>query len=262
MKELTFEDAIPFIESIPDQEKLTLVGGQALCFWYEFYYESYKNLFSDDWMISTQDIDFLGDQDAVRKCAEAWGASAKLTSIDDHSPNSGIVLIDYDGDKLRIDFLWNIQGLNKTDIEKERFEMLIPTLDENITSFYILSPFLCLVSRIANILVLERTDQHSLNQLKAAVKIVNCLIYEYLEGGKEKHARQVAENVFKLANSRADGIRIFTDFGIDVFEAIPEDERFNENFNKERFPRMKNALHDKRSRIIKHLHRKRTPNKD
>jgi len=60
LKKLTFEDAIPFIESIPDHGKLTLVGGQALCFWSEFYTAKYQKFFADGWLISTQDIDFLG----------------------------------------------------------------------------------------------------------------------------------------------------------------------------------------------------------
>lgn len=246
MKELTFKDAAPFIASIPDQDKLTLVGGQALCFWHEFYSEKYEDLFSDDWLMSTQDIDFLGNQVAVRECAKAWNATPKLSSIDDHTPNSGIVVVDYDGEELIIDFLWNVQGMGKADVEKERFEMLIPTPDGKGTSFYILSPFLCLVSRISNILTLRRTDQHSLDQLRAAIVIVNCLIDEYLNAGEEKQARKVVENVYKLAKSKTEGIRIFTEFDIDIFEAIPEDDHFNENFKKERLPRMKAVLADKR----------------
>lgn len=248
---------MPFIESIPNQDKLTLVGGQALCFWHEFYYEKYQELFSGDWLISTQDIDFLGNQDAVRECAKAWNADPKLSSIDDHTPNSGIVHIDYDGEELIIDFLWNVQGLEKSDIEKKRFEMMIPTADGSSTSFFILSPFLCLVSRISNILTLGRTEQHPIDQLKAAVKIVNCLIDEYLEAGEEKQARQLVENVYNLAMSKTEGIKIYTDFDIDIFEAIPEDARFNENFNKERFPRMKKALSERRIGTINHLQRRK-----
>jgi len=247
LKELTFKDAAPFIESIPDQDKLTLVGGQALCFWHEFYFEKYQDLFNDDWLISTQDIDFLGGQAAVKECAKAWNATPKLSSLDDHTPNSGIVVVDYDGEELIIDFLWNVQGIDKTEVEKERFEMLIPTPDGKGTSFFILSPFLCLLSRVSNILTLKRTDQHSLDQLRASIVIVKCLIDEYLNGGDEKQARKVVENVYNLAKSKAEGIRIFTEFDIDIFEAVPEDGRFNENFKKERFPRMKADLAEKRS---------------
>ena len=192
----------------------------------------------------------------MRECAKVWNAIAKLSLLDDHTPNSGIVLIDHDGEELKIDFLWNVQGLDKTDIEKNRFEMLIPTPDGSGTSFFILSPFLCLVSRASNILTLGRTDQHSLDQLKAAIKIVSCLIYEYLDAGEEKQARQLAENVYSLAMSKTEGIKICTDFDIDIFEAIPEDDRFNENFNKERFPRMKKALFDRRASTINCLRRK------
>ncbi len=260
MKELTFKDAASFIESIPDQEKLTLVGGQALCFWHEFYYEKYGELFSDDWLISTQDIDFLGNQEAVKECAAAWNAKPELSSLDDHTPNSGIVLIDYDGEELRIDFLWNVQGLDKKEVVRQRFEMLFRAPDDDEVSFYILSPFLCLVSRISNILTLNRTDQHSLDQLRAAIVIVNCLINEDLDAGNEKKARQTVENVFRTAMSKTEGIRVFTTFNIDIFEAVPEDERFDVNFRKERYPRMKQALSDARENKINQLRKRSLKN--
>lgn len=117
------------------------------------------------------------------------------------------------------------------------------------------------MSRASNILTLGRNDQHSLDQLKAAIKIVSCLIDEYLDAGEKKQARQLAENVYSLAMSKTEGIKIHTDFNIDIFEAIPEDDRFNESFNKERFPRMKKALSDRRACTINYLRRKMS-NKD
>lgn len=253
MKELTFKDAIPFIERIPNHEKLTLVGGQAICFWSEYYSEKFGDLFDNDSLITTQDIDFLGYQDAVMECAEAWNGSHELPNIDDHSPNSGIVMIDYDGDKLRIDFLWQVQGMFNPQVEKERFKMLLPVAKDKTVPFYILSPFLCLVRRTANVLTLHRTDQHSLDQLKTAIIIVKCLINQSLDEGQEDMAREVAENVFTLAVNMTEGIRLFCDFEIDIFEAIPQDPRFNPKFLKERYPRMLEELVAKRKARAKHL---------
>lgn len=257
LKELTFRDAIPFIERIPDHKKLTLVGGQAICFWYEYYAEKYGNLFDENMLITTQDIDFLGHQDTVRECAEAWHGRHELTSIDDHSPNSGIVIIDYDGDELRIDFLWQVQGMDKSEVEKERLEILLPVGQHEPLHFYILSPFLCLVSRAANVLTLNRTDKHSLDQLKTAIVIVKCFINESLNSNQEDMARNIAENVFKLAISKSEGIRLFTEFDIDIFGAIPKDNRFNKNFLKHRYPRMLDELNTKRKVQTKHLGKKK-----
>lgn len=258
MKELTFNDAIPIIERIPDHEKLTLVGGQAICFWSEYYTAKYADLFDENILVTTQDIDFLGHQDTVRECAEAWHGRHELTSVDDHSPNSGIVMIDYDGgEELRIDFLWLVQGMDKSDVEKERLEVLLPIAEQDPLPFYILSPFLCLVSRIANILTLNRTDDHSLDQLKTAIVIVNCLINESLNDDQEGMARDMAENVFKLAVSKSEGIRLFTEFGIDIFEAIPQDARFNPKFLEERYPRMVDELNAKRKVQSDHLGKKK-----
>lgn len=257
MKELTFIDAIPFIERIPDHKKLTLVGGQAICFWNEYYAQKYSDLFDDNMLITTQDIDFLGQQDVVRECAEAWHGRLELTSIDDHSPNSGIVMIDYDGDELRIDFLWQVLGIDKSEVEKERFEMFLPVKDSAPLPFYILSPFLCLMSRTANVLTLKRTDKHSLDQLKTSIVIVNCLINESLNNRQEEMARDIAENVFKLAVSKSEGIRLFTEFDIDIFEAIPLDGKFNPKFLEERYPRMVEELISKRKIQSEHLGKKK-----
>lgn len=257
MKELTFIDAIPLIERIPDHEKLTLIGGQAICFWYEYYAEKYGDLFDENMLITTQDIDFLGHQDVVRECAEAWHGRHELTNIDDHSPNSGIVIIDYDGDELRIDFLWQVQGMDKSEVEKERLEILLPVDQQDPLPFYILSPFLCLVSRTANVLTLNRTDKHSLDQLKTAIVIVNCLINESLNDNDEEMARNIAENVFNLAVSKSEGIKLFTEFGIDIFAAIPQDDRFNQKFLEERYPRILEELNAKRKVQSEHLRKKK-----
>ena len=258
MKELTFSDAIPIIERIPDHEKLTLVGGQAICFWNEYYAGKYGDLFDKNWLITTQDIDFLGHQDTVRECAEAWHGRHELTSTDDHSPNSGIVMIDYDGgDELRIDFLWQVLGMERSEVEKERFEMFLPVKESAPLPFYILSPFLCLLSRSANVLILKRTDKHSLDQLKAAIVIVKCLINESLNDDQEEMARNIAENVFKLAVSKTEGIRLFTEFDIDIFEAVPQDDRFNQKFLEERYPRMFGELNAKRKVQSAHLGKKK-----
>jgi hypothetical protein len=46
--------------------------------------------------------------------------------------------------------------------------------------------------------------------------------------------------------SKTEGIKVFKEFAIDVFEAVLEDDCFNENFSKERFLRMKLTLSERR----------------
>lgn len=167
------------------------------------------------------------------------------------------MIIDYDGDELRIDFLWQVQGMDKSEVEKERLEILLPVDQQDPLPFYILSPFLCLVSRTANVLTLNCTDKHSLDQLKTAIVIVNCLINESLNDNDEEMARNIAENVFNLAVSKSEGIKLFTEFGIDIFAAIPQDDRFNQKFLEERYPRMLEELNAKRKVQSEHLRKKK-----
>jgi len=260
--QLTFSDTIEYIKKIPNHKELTLIGGQALCFWYEYYSDIYDDVQNNNWLISTADIDFMANQETLRQCANAWNAKSEIPTLDSHTPNSGIVLIDHDGQQLRIDFLWNVQGLTKTEVEVERLEMLIYSDDNEKIPFYILSPYLCLVSRISNILILRRTDIHSIEQLQASIEVVRFHITHLLESENEKEARIVAEKVFKLAKSTTNGIKIFIDFGINIFQAIPKSELFTKKFNEERYPRMTKIINDKYTHKINDLHNKKGIDKD
>lgn len=254
------EVAGSLIQKIPDQEKLTLIGGQALFIWYEFYYRKYREFYSDDWLVGSADIDFKGGQKAVKECAKAWGGEARLSNIDDHTPNSGVVIIDIEGERLSVDFLWSVIGLSNGQVEAERLKFALPVNDKMDSAFYVLSPFLCLVSRVFNICSLHRTDKHSVDQLRTAVVIVKCDMLEKLESKDEELARELAEKVFKLASS-PEGLRVFIEHEVAVFEAIPDDERFYSEFRGKRYPQMRKIMKTKLSSKINQL-KDSTDNRD
>ncbi len=76
---LSFDDIYLFIASLPNSEKVTLVGGQALNFWAEMYLGDDSGLYRRYAPFTSADIDFLGGRDAVIECAETWDGTAERT---------------------------------------------------------------------------------------------------------------------------------------------------------------------------------------
>jgi hypothetical protein len=55
---------------------------------------------------TSKDIDFCGDVRAVRIWADRLGGTSRIATMDDHTPNTGVVtFLDDDGVKRTIDFL-------------------------------------------------------------------------------------------------------------------------------------------------------------
>src|SRR5690348_8920995 len=92
----------------PPDVDLTLVGGQALIYWTLSYQESFPQLFPDEVISSTFDIDFVVRfKIACHQCAEHWKGKLILPGQDDHTPELGKILIEGDDgeDALQIDLL-------------------------------------------------------------------------------------------------------------------------------------------------------------
>ncbi|MDM8515548.1 hypothetical protein QUF76_05055 [Desulfobacterales bacterium HSG16] len=114
---LSFDDIYLFIASLPDSEKVTLVGGQALNFWAEIYLGDDSELHRRYAPFTSEDIDFLGGRDAVLECAETWDGTAKLPEPFEVSPNSGVVIVSSGSEAdLIIDFLSSVYGIGNAEL--------------------------------------------------------------------------------------------------------------------------------------------------
>ena len=133
----------PLIASVPDSEKVTLVGGQALNFGAELYFHNDSEFCRKYAPFTSADIDFLGNREVILGCAEAWKGTAKLAELSDASPNIGIILIPFTSEEnLIIDFLISVYGIKNTELLKERVKIRYRN-----AVFFVLSPFRCLFSR-------------------------------------------------------------------------------------------------------------------
>lgn len=67
--------------------------------------------------LTSKDIDFRAAPRTVQRAAALLGATARLSSIDDHTPSTGLVLfLDSQGQRRQIDFLDAPYGLNARDV--------------------------------------------------------------------------------------------------------------------------------------------------
>ena len=97
------------------QQELILVGGQAVNFWAVFYQERVLEL-RQYIPYSSEDIDFLGGKIEANLCQEILGGTLKLNKDFSPSPNTGVLVTNFENENLRIDFLSSVFGLNDDEI--------------------------------------------------------------------------------------------------------------------------------------------------
>ncbi len=241
---LTFEDIYSLIELLPESETITLIGGQALNFWAELYFHDNTDFYSKYGPFTSMDIDFLGGKNEITECAEIWGGSAKFPEPFDVSPNSGIIVIPLQsGENLVIDFLSSVYGLSDKEILRHRVRIRYRNAE-----FYVIHPLHCLKSRIANVIGLHRNDAGSLKRVEIAIAVLKRRIVRLLHEGRNRQALGEAESVFRLACDSMLGIPLFTDYGMDIFEAVTDAPLMGEMFIMRRYPQMKQILATKRNK--------------
>ena len=116
---LAFADVKPILvrlERIADS--VVVVGGQAVNFWAELYAPRVPAI-DREAPFTSKDIDFCGDVRTVRICAERLGGTAKVATMDDHTPSTGVVTFLDDQDVERtIDFPDAPLGLRADAVDK------------------------------------------------------------------------------------------------------------------------------------------------
>ncbi len=241
---LSFEDIWRLIASLPDSEKVTLVGGQALNFWAEMYLHDQPEFYQKYAPFTSADIDFFGTRKAVLRCAEVWDGMAELPEPFDPSPNSGVVIVPLRQEAdIVIDFLVSVHGISNADLLRERVRIHYKDAE-----FFVIHPLHCLQSRISNVVSLHRDGADSLNRLMIATAVMERRIRHLLDAGQRRQALKEIEAIFRISANPMSGIPLFTKYGTDLFRAIPEDSRLGEAFVRRRYPQMREFLDRKRKK--------------
>ncbi len=115
-----------------------------------------------------------------------------------------------------------MHGIGNAELLKERVRVCYKN-----AAFFVTHPLHCLKSRVLNVTGLCRNDSHSLNRLMLAIAVMNRRITHLFDKRRPRQSLKEIKAVFRIARDSMTGIPLFADYGIDIFEAVPEDSYEN-----------------------------------
>ena len=184
-------------------ERASLVGGQALNLWAEYYYTRVPGELAEFAPYTSKDVDYFGFKDAAYALAQKLGGTVRIPSIEDQTASTALVEVDIHGRTIGIDFISDVLGVSHKALEKGHVAMTFPFSREGLEyelEVVLLAPHLVMQSRTANVVKLGRTTGLGLRQLRASIIITREYILERLSEGDRRGATKVVkENDFLLA---------------------------------------------------------------
>jgi hypothetical protein len=250
--DLAYVDVRPVLAKVADLgRELVLVGGQAVNFW-ATYYEGRVPELAREAPFTSKDIDFCGDQRAVRVCAERLGGTARVATFDDATPNSGtVVFVDGAGVKRTLDVVSAPFGLKSSEVGETALSVEI--LDDagapTGVSFYVMHPVLCMESRVHNVVGLpaEYDTEHGRKQLRASILVAREFVRDLLDERVDaedpvRATMRLNERVFRFCTRDRHAKELFRSSGVDPAMAILDDPRLPPAFRETRLPQMREQL--------------------
>lgn len=248
---LSYEEAVRILRELrelSEEHRIVVIGGQAVALWY-------RELSRLDYLLgdrveplTSKDIDFRGAQQTVRRAAALLGGTARLPSLDDHTPSTGLVLfIDGEGRRRQIDFVDAPYGLNARDVvETAQHIVLRDELGE--VPAVVIHPERLMESRVHNVVGLRQRSPHALRQARAAIECAYAfsrLILDSEQIGAVTRRRAVLklnERIYRFC--RQPIVRqFFCETELDPFEAILVDHpTLPHEFRTIRYPQMETQL--------------------
>lgn len=251
MTELSYVDVRPVLAKIADLERdLVLVGGQAVNFWASYYERRVPEL-AREAPFTSKDIDFCGDQRAVRMCAERLGGKPRVATFDDATPNSGtVVFVDAAGVTRTLDIVSAPFGLDAAEVHATALDVEI--LDDAGAAtgarFFVMHPVLCMESRVHNVVGLAAAydTEQGRKQLRASILFAREFLRDVLDGAMEAEnpARAVlklSERIFRFSMS-GHAKELYRVSGVDTAAAMLADDRLPAAFRETRLPQMRAQL--------------------
>lgn len=210
----------PSVKTMVHDYGLIIVGGQSLALWARQYL--INDLTGEDvGFVTSDDLDFIGNNTAVDYCATVMGISFRRATLDDNTPNLAIGVIDWkEGEQLVVDILkkGSVGGVDQKEIMKH-----LAVIDLEGVDVAVIDPVTCLKSRIFNLFAPWQHDSHRESvRVKVAIRASACYIRELLVFEGFRIAADQIRRIKALALSGR-GKRVFVEYGINILDAIPND---------------------------------------
>ncbi len=232
---------------------IVLVGGQAVAFWTRFL-QARSSEVSAFAPLASKDIDFEGGARAVRRAADLLTARMRLAGMDDHSPNTGIVLfVDADGVEREIDFIDQPLGLSARDIRDTAVRLvLFKDWAGHEVAVWVMHPERCMESRIYNAQILGKTDALAMRQLGASIACARewsrYLLDDDPSPERVRAVLRINERIFRKCVRDIHFRSAELGLGIDPFEAVlAEHPALPGRFRERRYSQMRQQIDDRRA---------------
>lgn len=126
---LSYEEAIRILRELhelSEQHRIVVISGQAVALWYRELSRRHYLPGDQAESLTSKDIDFRRARQTVHRAAALLGGTARLPSLVDHTPSTGLVLfVDGDGRTRQIDFVDAPYGLNARDVVETAQHILL-----------------------------------------------------------------------------------------------------------------------------------------
>jgi hypothetical protein len=226
-------------EILRASEKIaTLVGGQALAIWANFYQVAVPTELTAN---VTRDVDFIGSADTALIVKGALSNKDwKFEQVRPGAPSpvtAQLTLHTEDGIK-EIDFLGSIIGLHTDDIRNRAVPLKLA--DGSVVT--VLHPLDVLASRLHNLAeIAEKRNDKGVAQAELAISIAREFMRDTLAHRTERELLNQIERI-RIILTNDTIASICREYALDVLSCVPLDQITNENFKARRWPQIKREV--------------------
>jgi hypothetical protein len=258
LKQSEVRRVLRLLAPLSEDKRIILVGGQAVAWWARYLRPRGAGLPVAN-VLASKDLDFEGGITAAKQAADLLGAQLRIPGIDDHTPNTGVIVFeDRDGVRRELDFIDQPAGLRAQDVRDTAVLMELQARRGGPVPFWVMHPERCMESRIYNVHVLPgRATQLGLDQLRMSVACAREWTRRILESEavsraeRQRAALRLNERVFRRCLNDKAFRSVFLDHGVDPFDAVLTDHAdLPARFGDQRLPQMREQLGERRRRDV------------
>jgi hypothetical protein len=237
------ERIIARLEQVVRDRRVVLVGGQAVAIWASKLEDRIADAIVE--AVASRDIDFLGNSSDLRQSATLLDARVRVAMFEDHTPLTGVaIFLDNDGHERRLDVMASVYGMNSEDIRQTAIEAELFVEGDRQVKVWVMHPERCMESRVHNSVLSNKQTDLAWRQLRASILCARAFSQLLLDERGEAAVRDVLklnERIFGFAQ-RERCSKLAADRGIEVFDAVLDDERLPEKFKAVRLPQMRDRI--------------------